>query len=270
MQKRLVYDVGSHRGDDSHVYLRMGYRVVAVEANPALVAEMKVRFAKEISDGDLVVLNYAVAEKDNEVVCFFVDADTSKSSVRKMAGANQIRVEGQRLGSIMSKHGEPYYCKIDIEDADLTALKNLDRYRPHYLSVEVSGKSLREVEGQPDALYATLNYLHAIGYKKFKLVDQENFVVLTPASYYRQKKRLSGRIKTRLEQKLRLSPRDVFRRVFGLPSTAELSGYPGDRLSGKWVNYADALHLLSFHFGEYRSICQNSAFIFWVDIHAKL
>ncbi len=30
----LVFDVGAHKGEDSDFYLNLGYRVVAVEANP--------------------------------------------------------------------------------------------------------------------------------------------------------------------------------------------------------------------------------------------
>ena len=33
----LIYDVGAHKGENSDFYLRLGFRVVAVEANPMLV-----------------------------------------------------------------------------------------------------------------------------------------------------------------------------------------------------------------------------------------
>ena len=38
MNPRLIYDVGMHNGDDTAYYLRRGFRVVAIEPNPALVA----------------------------------------------------------------------------------------------------------------------------------------------------------------------------------------------------------------------------------------
>src|SRR5690348_14857053 len=40
----LIYDVGLCDGDDTAFYLAKGFRVVAVEANPALVAAAKQRF----------------------------------------------------------------------------------------------------------------------------------------------------------------------------------------------------------------------------------
>jgi hypothetical protein len=36
MQDLLVFDIGCHRGEDSDFYLQKGFRIVAVEANPAL------------------------------------------------------------------------------------------------------------------------------------------------------------------------------------------------------------------------------------------
>lgn len=35
MDRDLVYDVGMHNGDDTAFYVSQGYRVVAIEADPA-------------------------------------------------------------------------------------------------------------------------------------------------------------------------------------------------------------------------------------------
>ena len=37
-QNDLIYDIGMHKGEDSEFYLRKGFRVVAFEANPELIA----------------------------------------------------------------------------------------------------------------------------------------------------------------------------------------------------------------------------------------
>jgi len=47
--ERLIYDVGMNNGDDSAYYLSLGFRVVAIEANPELVEQAKLRFAREIA-----------------------------------------------------------------------------------------------------------------------------------------------------------------------------------------------------------------------------
>ena len=37
MNNNLIFDFGFHNGDDSDFYLRKGYNIVAIEANPELV-----------------------------------------------------------------------------------------------------------------------------------------------------------------------------------------------------------------------------------------
>ena len=57
----LVFDVGANTGEDTAAFLARGLRVVAVEANPKLCADMRARFADEISDGRLVVVDKAIS-----------------------------------------------------------------------------------------------------------------------------------------------------------------------------------------------------------------
>lgn len=268
MKKEIVFDIGAHGGDDCSVYLELGYRVVAVEANPKLIIDLKERFRKEIEAEDLVVLNYAIANKDNELMDFFINEDSSKSSVREIAQVKPIKVISQRLQTILQHYGNPFYCKIDIEGSDLVALESLGVKLPTYISAEVSGRSISEIQLVPEYLFETINCLYAKGYKQFKLVDQEHLVVLSTNSYYKKKKTLSGRLKTRVEKKLRISPRDKFRRRFKLAPDSEVSGYPGNQISGVWLTYEEARELLHFHFQEFCMICENQDFIFWVDVHA--
>src|SRR5271156_4683019 len=53
----LIYDVGMNNGDDSAYYLRNCFDVVAIEAHPVLVEQARNRFAKEIDDGRLTILD---------------------------------------------------------------------------------------------------------------------------------------------------------------------------------------------------------------------
>ena len=49
MEKDLVYDVGLHKGEDTEYYLKKGFRVIAIEANPQLISECKARFREAIA-----------------------------------------------------------------------------------------------------------------------------------------------------------------------------------------------------------------------------
>ncbi|MCJ2134412.1 FkbM family methyltransferase [Methylobacterium sp. J-026] len=166
---RLVVDLGMNNGDDTAYYLRQGFRVVAVEANPTLVKAAERRFAAEISARRLAVLNRAVWDEPGSVT-FYVNADNDHwSSIDAgWAGREDSRVEAMpietiNLRDLCAAFGVPYYLKIDIEGADLTALCQLDQLaeRPAFVSVE-------------DCRFGFdyISTLGAAGYTAFKLSDQ--------------------------------------------------------------------------------------------------
>ena len=67
MQRDLIFDFGMHDGSDTAYYLRKGFRVVAVEANPELVAAGQSRFRAEIAEGRLTIVNKAIAEQPGTI-----------------------------------------------------------------------------------------------------------------------------------------------------------------------------------------------------------
>jgi hypothetical protein len=59
----LIMDVGMHDGTDTAFYLAKGFKVVAVEANPDLVAAGRARFAREIDEGRLTIVGAAITNE---------------------------------------------------------------------------------------------------------------------------------------------------------------------------------------------------------------
>src|SRR3954451_8551335 len=81
MKRRdLIMDIGAHAGDDSRFYLDKGFAVVAVEANPVLVAQMKERFSEEIEKGFLVIEPFAIGSRDGSMNFFVHRTQTLFSS----------------------------------------------------------------------------------------------------------------------------------------------------------------------------------------------
>ena len=68
----FIFDLGMNNGDDTDYYLRLGYDVVAVEANPALCERASKRFPQAVADGRLKIVNAAVWETSGETN-FFVN-----------------------------------------------------------------------------------------------------------------------------------------------------------------------------------------------------
>jgi FkbM family methyltransferase len=169
MAKRpLVYDLGMNNGDDTEYYLTKGYRVVAVEANIRLCAEVERRFADAIDDGRLEVLNLALADQEGEIE-FYVN---TRSHVKSTIFPQELEsglwektvVRARRFTQVLDEKGpEPEYIKIDVEGFDAKILSELHRagIRPKYISAEAHTVD-------------TYCHLVAMGYQQFKLVAGES------------------------------------------------------------------------------------------------
>lgn len=185
MAKDLIFDVGLHTGKDTAFYLAKGFRVVAVEANDALVEEASRRFADEIDAGRLTIHHVAIAEREG-TVDFFVNDQKDDWGTTSLAfvGRNEalgtthtkVEVPCVPLQRIIEEHGVPYYAKIDIEGADLLCLEAFLDFeeRPEYISIEAT---LDCFEG----VFAEFAHLWVLGYRRFKIVNQaQNHTVRCP------------------------------------------------------------------------------------------
>lgn len=175
MQRDLIYDVGFHRGEDTEFYLTKGFKVVAIEAHPALYNAGREKFASEIESGRLVLLNVAVAEVSGPISFYESDNDVwgsirpeaARRNERLGAGWRELTVEGRKFDEILRRFGVPYYMKVDIEGADLLCLRALSEFdeRPQYLSIEAEVDVLSDIRNE-------VAILSGLGYVKFKIVRQ--------------------------------------------------------------------------------------------------
>ena len=221
----LVYDVGMHEGEDAEFYLRRGFRVVGVEANPRIVPRLRARFSREISEGRLVIVDRAVARQRGEVsfainrklsVWGTIDREFMERNARAGAESDLVTVEAVRFADIVGTYGIPYYMKIDIEGMDMACIEDLQRIgaRPRYLSLE---SAVTSGHASFDKAFAELAQLWVLGYRSFKYVDQGLL------------DRLSG---VRLEQEGRTVQ---YRHV------CESSGPFGEETPGKWLAIEDTM-----------------------------
>jgi hypothetical protein len=87
----LVFDIGANTGQDTAALLARGLHVVAVEATPKLCADLRVRFADEISNGRLVIIDKAISGR--KTVTLYVNAADSGWGTTS-AGANRVEHAG--------------------------------------------------------------------------------------------------------------------------------------------------------------------------------
>ena len=162
----LIYDIGMHVAQDTEFYLKKGFRVVAIEANPMLCKQARERFHMDIDDGRLVIIEGCVAHEAGEMD-FYVNKEVAEWSSAKEAlgsrqfGSEKIRVRAVTVPEIMGEYGVPYYMKIDIEGADVIPVQGLAKTqaRPVYVSFEASS-------------FGPAAILYTVGYKRFAVVSQ--------------------------------------------------------------------------------------------------
>lgn len=169
MKSDLIFDVGMHKGEDTDFYLKKGFNVVAIEANPEMVAAAAKRFHEEISNGKLKIYNLAIAEEVSQID-FFINRDKDDWSLifehvggRQGSNYEKITVVGAPLDKVILDAGMPHYMKIDIEHADHIALSKLQLFdsRPRFVSCECHSIDI-------------FLELHSLGYTKFKVVNQRD------------------------------------------------------------------------------------------------
>lgn len=168
----LIYDVGMNNGDDTAYYLHKGFRVLAVEADPVLVAAAHERFAEPIRQGRLQVVNCAIGPRDEDAE-FWICEDRSEWNSFDRAIASRegrphhsITVPCRRFRGLLEEYGLPYYLKVDIEGHDHYCVQDLaPGHLPPYLSIEMGG-------------FESLLTLRDLGYTGFKLITQNDHTQL--------------------------------------------------------------------------------------------
>jgi FkbM family methyltransferase len=267
----LVYDVGMHNGDDTAYYLWKGFRVVAIEANPALVAPAERRFATEIAAGRLRLVNAGIAATRGEADLHVSASHDLLGSFDRGSAARfggdvaTVRVRCMPFEDVLAEHGVPHYLKIDIEGSDRLCVDALvPPGLPDYVSIEMSHES-----GDLD-----IRRLHALGYQRFKCVRQYDFRVIGPHELGRQLELRRQRARRGLAS---FGPR-ALRRLSRILRPARdgawrfsrhSSGTFGPTLAGEWVDVAAMLGIWQVLRDVDRELAQ-SGLGEWFDIHAAL
>jgi len=222
-----------HNGDDTAYYLKKGYKVIAVEANPTFFNFNQAQFADEVNKGQLVILSSALVPSDygQPTITLHIDPDhldwSSLESGRAKSYSQHVTVNCMTLKSLYLQFGIPEYMKMDIEATEYTILEDIhkqDLARPKYISVEASDKR-------------SLPMLKKLGYSLFKWSNQNkrDWKCYFPSKHkqYFQPQRW----------------------------TDCCSGPWGEDLAGEWMDYEAIQRVYEIETGKKS---------YWADIHAKL
>ena len=230
---KLIFDLGMNNGDDTAYYLRKGFGVVALEANPTLCFAAADRFSEDVAAERLAIVNAAIWEKSGEVT-FHVNLDNDHwSSIdtgwagRDDSRMQAITVRSMTLGELFAERGVPYFLKIDVEGVDLQVLEQLLHIEA--LPARVSVEDCRFG-------FQYLEILSKAGYNGFKLLDQSTVS-------------------------------DMEDHTSGAAFPKGASGPMGDEIAGAWLGYDEivALYASTVRDHDGNRIADRTH---WWDIHA--
>lgn len=159
----LCYDIGAHAGDITALLLEAGARVVAVEPQPDLVAQLAQRF-----DGspEVTVVATGVGARPGTAMLSVCDQATVVSTLkehwktgrfRDRSWDRQVEVTMHTLDQLIERFGLPAFSKVDVEGSEIDVLRGLSRPLPA-LSFEYACEFLDDAERCVERLIALGDY----------------------------------------------------------------------------------------------------------------
>lgn len=169
----VMVDVGAQFGTWSTTFAGDNWRVIAFEALPENYNEL-VKNTKDFEN--ISCINKAVSNKNAKDVPFYFNSEyigihSLKTNHPKLSESSHVLIDTVTLDTALSNVVDKVdFLKIDIEGADLLALKglNLEKFRPDAIICEYGGRS--KVFGY--SCHDMASYVEKFGYTVF-ITDYE-------------------------------------------------------------------------------------------------
>jgi FkbM family methyltransferase len=132
------FDVGAHVGSRVRAWRALGARVVAVEPQPDFARILRLFFGR---DGGVTIVPKALGAQAgtarlgistatptvSSLSTDWIDQVATDRSFAKVRWDQSVQVEVTTLDELIAAHGEPAFCKIDVEGFEAEVLGGLSR-----------------------------------------------------------------------------------------------------------------------------------------------
>lgn len=159
-------DVGAHVGSRVRAWRKLGAKVVAVEPQPDFTRILRLFFGR---DAGVVVVPDAVGAQPGKARLGvstatptvssmspeWIGSVTTDSSFAKVQWDRSVDVTVTTLDALVAEHGEPAFCKVDVEGFELDVLSGLSR--------PVKALSFEYLPPAHDAALAVLERVEGLG-----------------------------------------------------------------------------------------------------------
>ncbi len=169
----LCFDVGANMGNKTEAMLRLGARVLSVEAHPGCVRELEARFK---GNPAFQCVPKAVGREPGRAI-FYANPTSQLSSMRPDWAKQQfashestpLETEITTLDQLIKEFGVPKFCKIDVEGMERDVLQGLSQ--PLKL-ISIEYHALEPALGET---YECLERLNSFGQVRLNVSPGETF-----------------------------------------------------------------------------------------------
>lgn len=172
----LCFEIGAHVGNRLMAWRALGARIVAVEPQPLLMQTLRQRYGK---DAEITLVEEAMGAEPGTATLFIssrtptvttlsrewiaqVQQDASFQAVR---WDREVTVAVTTLDALIELHGEPRFCKIDVEGYELAVLQGLSR--------PLAALSFEYIPASIDVALACIDRLQQLGNYQYNLAPGE-------------------------------------------------------------------------------------------------
>lgn len=172
----LCFEIGAHVGNRLLAWRALGAKVVAVEPQPLLMQTLRHRYGK---DAAITLIEEAIGAEAGEATLYIstrtptvttlsrdwmsqVQKDPSFQTVQ---WDREVTVPVTTLDALIDAHGEPTFCKIDVEGFELSVLQGLTR--------PLAALSFEYIPASIDIALACIRRLEELGQYEYNLAPGE-------------------------------------------------------------------------------------------------